>query len=71
MARAAAVVNNASKFADGASSCGTYMKTKKLHYKYQAVDKINTVARKIHASQEKAIVKAYDKFKGIKNSVFY
>lgn len=71
MTRVAAVVNNASMFADGASSGVTYMKTKKLHYKYQSIEKIKSVAHKIHASQEKAIVKAYNKFKAIKNSVFY
>ena len=65
------VVNNASKFEDGAPSGVTYFKTKKLHYKYESIEKIKTGTRKINASQERAIVKAYSKFKGVKDSVFY
>ena len=65
------VVNNASKFEDGAPSGVTYFKTKKLHYKYESIEKIKSGTKKINASQEKAIVKAFFKFRGIKDSVFY
>ena len=67
------VVNNASKFEDGAPSGVTYFKKKKLNGKYDCLEKIKKGSRKIHISQERAIVKAYNEFKTIKDSfnVFY
>ncbi len=49
----------------------TYFKTKKLNGKYESLAKIKTGSKKINASQEKALVNAYEKFKKVKDCVFY
>ena len=66
------VVNNASKFEDGAPSGGTYFKMKKLNYKnYQSISMIKKGSKRVNDSQEKALVTAFNEFKGVKDSVFY
>ena len=65
------VVNNASAFEDGAPAGVTYFKTKKLHYKYDSIEKIKVGSKRIHVSQDKAIVKAFQQFRGVKDCVFY
>ena len=53
-------MNNASKFEDGAPTGVTYFKTKKLHGKYECIENMKSGSKKIHASQERAIVKAFN-----------
>lgn len=65
------VVNNASKFEDGAPSGITYFKKKKLNGKYESLDRIKKGSRKINVSREKALIKAFHQFRHIKDSVFY
>ena len=65
------VVNNASKFEDGAPTGVTYFTKKKLNGKYECLEKIKKGSKKIHASQERAIVRAFNEFRQIKDSVFY
>ena len=44
---------------------------KKLNGKYECLEKIKKGSKKIHASQERAIVRAFNEFRQIKDSVFY
>ena len=44
------VVNNASMFEGGAPAGVTYFKTKKLHYKYDSIEKIKVGSKRIHVS---------------------
>ena len=65
------VVNKACNFEDGVSSGVSFFKKKKLNGKYESLERIRKNSRKVKASQEKAIVTAFQKFKNIKDSVFY
>ena len=65
------VVNNASNFEDGAPTGITYLKMKKLNGEAKSINKIKKTTRQINSSQEKAIVKAFNCFKNVKDSVFY
>ena len=65
------VVNNASSYDDGAPTGKTFFEEKKLNYKYKSIEKIKSSSRKINVSQDKAIVTAFNHFRGIKDSVFY
>lgn len=69
--RLSTVVNNASKFDDGAPTGVTYFKRKKLNGKYECLENIKKGSRKIKVSQDSALVNAFEKFKHIKDSVFY
>ena len=66
------VVNNASLFEDGAPSGISFFKMKKLNYKnYQSITKIKQGSKRVNDSQEKALVTAFNHFKGVKDSVFF
>ena len=65
------VVNNASSYGDGAPTGKTFFEEKKLNHKYESISKIKSSSRKINVSQDKAIVTAFNHFRGIKDSVFY
>lgn len=64
------IVNKAQMFADGAPSGVVYMKNKKLNQEYEPLEKIKKNSKRIHLSQEHAIIKAYNVFKDIKDSIF-
>ena len=46
------VVNNASMFEDGAPAGVTYFKMKKLHYRYESIEKIKKGSKRVHISQD-------------------
>ena len=52
------VVNQACKFEDGPTGI-TYFKKQILNYKYESLEKIKVGSKRIHASQDTAIVKAF------------
>ena len=58
-------------FADGAPSGIRIFKMKKLNQEYESIKKIKTSSKRINVSQERAIVRAFHKFKGVKDSIFY
>ena len=46
-------------------------KTRKPYRKHESLDKIRVSKKKIKASQDQAICKAFDEFKGVHGSIFY